>query len=106
MDKGSPLKEAEPSAKLQGLTRYVTALETGVADVHTLKKLALLCIENPIHDPSSPLSPSLSFPLSPSPLPDSVRVRLLHSNMWTEGRLFDRMVGALIQFLKPEKVRS
>ncbi|OBZ77060.1 Protein STU1 [Grifola frondosa] len=49
------------------------ALKDDTADVPVLKKLALLCMQNPVYEPLSPISPAFAAPLTPSSLYGSVR---------------------------------
>lgn len=103
---GSPLKAAETSDRIQELQRYISLLENGSADVHTLQKLVLLCAENPVAEPFSPLSPDSEFPSSPSPFIDNSRsIPSLYSDLWDNNKNFEKLFRALMEFLVPTRVR-
>jgi len=94
---------AEPSDRRTELNTCVSTLEKGTVDVQVLKQLALLCKENPVNEPISPISPGFSDPLSPSPLfgngKSSSSDLVLKSDLWTQEKAFDRMLTGLIKFL-------
>lgn len=104
VERGTPLKAIEPSDRVQELRGYITALEQGEVSVRTLQKLALLCIENPVPEPTSP-SLSHGYPSSPSPFSTASRsVPSLHDDMWSKDKNFERMFNGLIKFLDPSLV--
>ena len=83
------------------------ALEQDTADVAVLKKLAQLCMQNPVIEPLSPVSPAFAIPLTPSPLDGSARqLAQTNSDYWTQDRLFDQLFNALVRYLDPQKVRA
>ncbi|KAF7301458.1 hypothetical protein MIND_00711100 [Mycena indigotica] len=96
-----PIGEGDRSQELQG---YIQALENS-GDVHTLQKIALLAVENPVSDAAaSPLSPEFALPTSPSPFVNaSHSLPSLHTDMWSKNKNFDRLFNALLAFLQPEK---
>ncbi|KAI0721862.1 clasp N terminal-domain-containing protein [Cerioporus squamosus] len=96
-DIGTPDRE-------ETLKTYIAPLEQGSADVPVLKKLARLCMRNPVHEPLSPISPAFSVPLTPSPL-DGLGRQLTpsKSEYWRQDRLFDQLFNALVNFLDPRK---
>ena len=102
------VRTGEPSDRQQELEGLIAALEHGPADVLVLKKLALLCRENPVNEPISPISPDFSEPLSPSPLFGSAARTLpgLRSDLWSAGKAFERLFAALVLYLDPSKVRD
>ncbi|KAF7331912.1 hypothetical protein MKEN_00071500 [Mycena kentingensis (nom. inval.)] len=84
---GTPLRGITDIDRIQELQGYIAALETD-GDVHTLKKIALLAIENPVSDTvPSPLTAEFGYPSSPSPF----------------NKNFDRLFNALLAFLQPSK---
>ncbi|TDL29310.1 hypothetical protein BD410DRAFT_758063 [Rickenella mellea] len=101
IEKGTPLKTSDVAAKVQEINAFLTALEQGQANVELLKNLTLLCLGNPFHDAPSPLSPTFTFPPTPSPM--SGNDQMLSTPLWTEGRLFDRLFGALTRYLEPDR---
>jgi CLIP-associating protein 1/2 len=88
------------------LQNYISALESGSADLRTLQKLALLCIENPVDDVAlSPLSHSPSFGVASLPLIGGSRqIQSLGADMWMDGKNCDRLFTALVNFLEPSRV--
>lgn len=102
IEHGTPLKAVEPSDRVQELQGFIVALEHRPVNIRVLQKLALLCIENPVIDPSSPLS-SFSAPSSPSPF-GARHIQSLHADMWTIDKNFERLFNALIKFLDPLQV--
>ncbi|KAH8106220.1 clasp N terminal-domain-containing protein [Cristinia sonorae] len=96
---------AEPSDRRTELNASVSTLEKGLADVQVLQRLALLCKENPVNEPISPISPGWSDPLSPSPLfsKSSSSDLVLKSDLWTQEKAFDRLLNGLIKFLETNK---
>ncbi|EJD01068.1 uncharacterized protein FOMMEDRAFT_29840 [Fomitiporia mediterranea MF3/22] len=84
IDKGSPLKGSDQDTLFKELKQCISDLEDGMADASTLKKLALLCSDNPVHDDSLDMD----------------------RTMWSKERIFDRMFDALMKFLTPEKTEE
>ncbi|EIN10669.1 hypothetical protein PUNSTDRAFT_142631 [Punctularia strigosozonata HHB-11173 SS5] len=108
---GTPLKAVETDDRIHELTRYISALEEGEADIAVLQKLALLSVENPCSDSMSPVTStgSLVDPMSPSPFMGSSRsLPSLFIDMWSKGKNFDRLFRALMNYLesKPSKGES
>ncbi|KAJ7068076.1 clasp N terminal-domain-containing protein [Mycena amicta] len=101
---GTPLRPVGEVDRVQELQGYIEALE-GDGDVHTLQKVALLAIENPVTDTvPSPLSPEFGFPSSPSPFVNASRsLPSLHADMWSKNKNFDRLFNALLAYLQPSK---
>ncbi|TBU58755.1 clasp N terminal-domain-containing protein [Dichomitus squalens] len=96
-DSGTPDRE-------ETLRSFIAALEQDTADVAVLTKLAQLCIQNPVIESLSPVSPAFSAPLTPSPLDGSARqLAQSKSAYWTQDRLFDQLFNALVRFLDPLK---
>ncbi|KAL4241509.1 CLASP family protein [Abortiporus biennis] len=88
----------------QELSSCIGRLEDGTADVQILKKLAILCKENPVNEPISPISPAFSDPSSPTPaFGASYSLPSLNSDLWTHDKTFDRQLNALTKFLDPSK---
>lgn len=107
MDQSLPFTAGEPSDRREELNSYIAQLGKGSADTRVLKKLAILCRLSPVNEPLSPISPALSDPSSQSPVFGSSRtLPLLKSDLWTQGKLFDRVFDALVKFLDPGKVCS
>jgi CLIP-associating protein 1/2 len=105
VEHGTPLKGVEPLDRIKELQSFIVALEQHPVSIRVLQKLALLCIENPVIDPSSPVSSAFSAPSSPSPF--SARpIPSLHSDMWTKDKNFERLFNALIKFFDPSRVRN
>ncbi|KAF7965882.1 hypothetical protein HWV62_32610 [Athelia sp. TMB] len=102
IDHGTPLKAIEPYDRTQELRGFITALEQGQVTIRVLQKVALLCIENPVADPSSPTSP-FSTPASPSPF-EARKIPPLHADIWTKDKNFERLFNALVTFLDPSRV--
>lgn len=92
---------SDHDGELQG---YIARMEAGDVDIDLLRRIALFCIANPAADPSSPMSPDLDYPGSPSPFVDSSSVPNLHSDIWERNNNSDRFLNALIQCLNPLKV--
>lgn len=103
---GTPLKGVEPADRVAELQNYIGALEGGSADLHTLQKLALLCVENPVEDISlSPLTHSPSFGATSLPMfGNSRHIQSLGADMWLDGKNCDRLFTALVDFLEPSRV--
>ncbi|KIJ70299.1 hypothetical protein HYDPIDRAFT_78420 [Hydnomerulius pinastri MD-312] len=105
IDHGTPLKGVEPGDRVQELQEFIAALENDDADIRVLRKLMLLCSNNPIPaDTASPLSPRLGLPMSPSPFISITRaLPPLIPDMWTRDKSFDRLWEGLMRFLEPTK---
>ena len=103
VEHGTPLKGVEPSDRVQELESFIVALERRPVAVRTLQKLALLCIENPVVDPTSLSNADFSAPYSPSPFSNR-SIPSLHSDMWTKEKNFERLFNGLITFLEPSRV--
>lgn len=103
---GTPLKAMDSSNRVQELQGYITSLADGAPGIQVLKKLVLLCLENPAAESSSPPpSPVFGLPSSPSPLVTSSRtLPSLHADIWDANKNFERLFNALIQFLEPTRV--
>ena len=103
---GTPLRAAATSDRAQELKGYIATLEEGEASIHILKKLALLCLENPaIESSSPPPSPGFGLPSSPSPFLTSARsLPSLHPGIWDMDKNFERLLNALLDFLQPIRV--
>ena len=100
MSQGTPLKSSDSEVASE-LNAYITQLEGDDWDVRTLQKLALICKERPAAPSASPpLSPRLDEPANPFAPPESD-----NSELWKQGRAFDRLFEALLKGLKPERVR-
>lgn len=107
MNEDPAVRTGEPSDRQEELEGHIAALEHGPADVLVLKKLALLCRENPVNEPISPISPDFSGPFSPSPSYGTARsLHGLKSDLWSEGKAFERLFAALVLHLDPSKVRD
>ena len=99
LDRGTPLK-ADQSTHDQELRSHIKALVDGTADVRTLQKLTLLCNAHPAletdeEDPSLGLS---------SPLAIQGSGRMLESDLWRGGRMFDAVFKPLVRFLSNTQV--
>jgi CLIP-associating protein 1/2 len=103
---GTPLKGVGPVDRMAELQEYTSALESGSADLSTIQKLALLCVENPVDDVSpSSLSHSPSFEVRGLPsIGSSRQIPSLGADMWADGKNCDRLFTALVNFLVPTKV--
>ncbi|KAH9951783.1 clasp N terminal-domain-containing protein [Amylocystis lapponica] len=102
----TPLREQDIADCVRELQDHISALEQGLADVLVLKKLALLCSQTrvPADEPTSPLSPAFSVPLTPSPLiGSSGNSSSLASDIWSQNKNFDRLLSALLEFLDSKK---
>ena len=100
-------EESGTPSREETLKSFVVALEQDTADVAVLKKLAQLCMQNPVIEPLSPVSPAFAIPLTPSPLDGSARqLAQTNSDYWTQDRLFDQLFNALVRYLDPQKVRA
>lgn len=94
-------------SRVEELESLISQLESGQADVTTLKRLALICMENAVVDASSPSLSSGSNPSSPTPFkPVHPSPHLLHQDIWEKNNTFTRFFMALINFLEPTKVRN
>lgn len=102
IEHGTPLKAVGSSDRVEELEGFITALEQSPVSVRVLQKLALLCIENPVADASSPTS-NFSMPTSPSPF-ETRAIPPLHDDIWTGDKRFQRLFNALIAFLEPSRV--
>ncbi|KAI0959785.1 hypothetical protein AcW1_004513 [Taiwanofungus camphoratus] len=101
---GTPSKADEVENCVQEFQDYISALETGEADVLVLKRLALFCVHNPIDEPASPVGSAFAVPPTPSPSVGSSRsLPSQKSDLWTQQKNFDRLFNALIRFLDPRK---
>jgi len=96
----------ETSDKAQELKGYIASLEEGEASIHVLKKLVLLCLENPAIETSSPPpSPGFGLPSSPSPfLASTHSLPSLYPGIWDADKNFERLLNALLEFLQPIRV--
>jgi hypothetical protein len=95
-----------PSRPLRPLIEYtisktlLPALEDNVADVTALKRLAIICMENPIPEGTS--EPHLSS--SPTS-PISKRSQTIsHTELWETNQTFEKLFKALMTYLQPSKV--
>lgn len=104
IDKGSPLKENDLDTQLSELKKCVSKLEDSTAGAAIMKKLALICADNPVDDR---LDDVVSFSL-PAGAHISKKIPRLNSqdSIWTKDKVFDRMFDALLDFLTPDKVRT
>lgn len=105
MQQGRSLIPHEGSA--DELKEHILALEGGNADINVLKKLAMLCSEYPVAEdelPSPPLTPSQKYATLGSNNLVGTSSRAPKTDIWHGGRLFDRLLVALIQFLQLDKV--
>jgi hypothetical protein len=105
MQQGRSLVPHEGSA--DELNGFILALEDGKADVNVLKKLALLCSEYPVAEdelPSPPLTPSQKYATLGSNSLVGTSNRAPKTDIWNGGKLFDKLLAALIQFLQLDKV--
>lgn len=92
-------------ADQEALSRYITELSNDIAEVDTLKKIALLCSEYPYQTDEE--SQSQSYLATPSPLSGKNKnlERSLTSNIWAKDtKIFGRLFEVLIQYLSTEKV--
>ncbi|KAJ3533311.1 hypothetical protein NM688_g7304 [Phlebia brevispora] len=100
----SSIEAGEPSDHKEELNGYISGLERGTADIRVLKKLALLCIESPVNELISPISPVLSGPFSPSAQSGGARSLLsFKSDLWDQDKAFERLFSALMQYLDPAR---
>ncbi|EKM59683.1 uncharacterized protein PHACADRAFT_170270 [Phanerochaete carnosa HHB-10118-sp] len=101
-------RAGEHADRKEELRGYIAALERGPADVLVLQKLALFCRENPANEPISPISPDFSGgPLSPSPLfGSSHTLPGLKTDLWVQGKAFERLFAALVLCLDPTRSTS
>lgn len=118
IDQGATIS-SDVGQRVRELEEYTTALDKGIADLHTLRKLIVLCHRNPCQAPlSPPTSPSFPktrhvdgvpmSPASPSPLAvSSGRSGLpaILGDIWAGGTRSERLFSALCTFLQPGKVR-
>ena len=89
------------------LKEFILALEGGNADINVLKKLALLCSENPVAEdelPSPPLTPSQRYATLGSNNLVATLNRAPKADIWNGGKLFDQLLAALMQYLQLDKV--
>ncbi|EPQ59550.1 hypothetical protein GLOTRDRAFT_136395 [Gloeophyllum trabeum ATCC 11539] len=101
IDQGTPLKAGQPSERASELEGYISALQSGEADVRTLQKLALLCSENPVANPSASTDGFMD-PSSPF-IDKTVTLSTRSSEIWSREKRFNRLFNALIQYLNPER---
>lgn len=100
------------------LEEYTAALQKGVADLHVLRKLVLLCHRNVSPEVTSPpVSPAVlgkgfshnlaTLPPSPSP-GASLAVQdgpvPMVGDIWDGGGRLEKLFSALCDFLRPERV--
>ncbi|KDQ64807.1 hypothetical protein JAAARDRAFT_684619 [Jaapia argillacea MUCL 33604] len=104
VEQGTPLRAVEPAERVRELQTYIARLEKGDGDIIAVfRKLALLCIENPLSDSIASMD-GLPDPSTPSPFFGSSRsLPSLYSDMWDKDRNFDKLFRALITFLDPSK---
>ena len=105
MQQGRSLVPHEGSA--DELKEFILALEGGTADVNVLKKLAVLCSEYPVAEdelPSPPLTPSQKYATLDGNSIVGTSNRAPKTDIWHGGKLFDKLLAALIQFLQLDKV--
>lgn len=105
MQQGRSLVPHEGSA--DELKEVIVALEDGKADVNVLKKLALLCSEHPVAEdelPSPPLTPSQKYATLGGNGLVGTSGRAPITDIWHGGKLFDKLLMALMQFLQLDKV--
>jgi len=98
----SLLKAPPPSDRVQDLQDITTALEDNVADVAALKRLAIICMENPIPEGTS--EPHLSS--SPTSLISKLSQTISHTELWEKNQTFEKLFKALMAYLQPSKVRG
>lgn len=85
---------------LETTIQYVSDIANGVADVKSLKNIAVFCHNNPIRDLEDQ---SVSFPNTPSPI--SEKNTSAKSNIWMKDiRLFNRLFNVLVQYMDYGKV--
>jgi CLIP-associating protein 1/2 len=86
---------------MHDLQDITAALKDAVADVAALKRLAIICMENPTFEGSSELHLSCS-PTSPI----SKRSQTMsHAELWETNQTFEQLFKALMTYLQPSKVR-
>lgn len=86
------------------LPKLIAVLEGGEPTLTTLQGLASICTANKVINTSPPLSPMLDGPLSPSPFNGSQSMPFPHPDMWEKDKTFDKLFGALMQYLNGAKV--
>lgn len=117
IDQGATIS-SDVAQRAQELEEYTAALDKGIADLPTLRKLILLCHRNPYHAPTSP--PASPFPreagngtpMSPtSPSPHAMYLGksgfpVMLGDIWDGGSRSEKLFNALCTFLQPDKVSS
>lgn len=107
MQQGRSLVPHPHEGSADELNEFTLALEGGNADVDVLKKLAILCSEHPVAEdelPSPPLTPSQKYATLGSNGLVGTSSRAPKTDIWHGGKLFDKLLAALIQFLQLDKV--
>jgi CLIP-associating protein 1/2 len=105
LNESREIPAGEPSERKEELNECIAALEQGLADVLVLKKLALLCRQNPVNEPISPITPDFSDPASPSPFLGRTRtLPSLRQDLWHQDKTFERLFNVLVQYLDPARV--
>ncbi|KDR83324.1 hypothetical protein GALMADRAFT_85351 [Galerina marginata CBS 339.88] len=88
------------------LDSLISELACGDASVATLKRLAVICMENSSTELPSPSLSSGGHPSSPTPLAPSNSVPTLHLDIWEKDKTFDRFFHALIKYLEPNRTEE
>lgn len=103
----APLRSPGSPERVQELEGHIKALERGDANTAALPSLALICMENPVAELSSPPpSPGGADPSSPSPFVVSDSMPSLHSDMWEKNKTFERLFCALMLYLDPSRIEK
>jgi CLIP-associating protein 1/2 len=97
------LRGTDLDTQLSELKRCTVALEDGSADVKALKKLALICLDNPVDENLSSGMTSFSFPTTP-PAVSMLAQMKADQSIWGKERIFHRMLDALLGFLTEMRV--
>ncbi|CAA7260161.1 unnamed protein product [Cyclocybe aegerita] len=102
----TPVSAIVSPERVQELDGLIASLDSGQADVATLKQLALICMANTVADlPSPPLSLE-TFPTSPTPLDTSRSIPALYSDIWEKNNTFDKLFKALIKYSVPTRTED
>ncbi|KAF8528882.1 clasp N terminal-domain-containing protein [Hysterangium stoloniferum] len=87
----------------QELEAYIASLQNGTADMHTLRKVVLLCHQNPLQSVSSSSTPGIAKIPASSSLQNTSVPHIVLGGIWDEGNRSERLFSALFAFLRPDK---
>ncbi|PPQ79539.1 hypothetical protein CVT25_003421 [Psilocybe cyanescens] len=102
----SQVAPAKSNLSAQELDALISQLDKGDIDVPALQRLAIICMENAVVEPSSPSMSTASYPSSPTPLTPAHSLPTLHVDIWEKNKTFEKLFSALMKYLEPTRTED